>query len=248
MKTNFKIVVPSFNCEQWIEKCLFSIKNQVHDKFQCVVYDDASTDSTGERIEDFLKKHGDERFSVIHNESNRKALHNIVEGFQKLSSKDDPNSVLSVVDGDDYLFCEYSLSLVGRVYEQQSPLLTYGSFVMWPTGEPSFPRNFPPEVIQNNSYRNHPFISSHLRTFKSRLWNSINDEDLRDVDGSYFRVGWDVAFMIPMLEMSAGRFTYIPNILYVYNRWNPISDDVINSSEQERVDRLIRTKMVYSPI
>jgi hypothetical protein len=119
---------------------------------------------------------------------------------------------------------------------------------MWPTGELSFPRSFPQEVISNNSYRQYRFISSHLRTFKSRLWNSIKDDDLRDIDGDYFKVGWDVAFMIPMLEMAAGRFVYIPNVLYVYNRWNPISDDVINSPEQGRVDRLIRTRNKYKPL
>ena len=121
-------------------------------------------------------------------------------------------------------------------------------FAMWPTGELSFDRSFPNDVIKNNSYRNYKFVSSHLRTFKSYLWNSINDEDLRDVDGEYFKVGWDVAFMMPMLEMTGGKFTYIPNILYVYNRWNPISDDVINSQNQMRVDQLIRTKNPYQKL
>lgn len=246
--TQFKLVVPAYNCESWIEKCLSSIKSQVHENYQCVIYNDSSTDKTGLIIDDFIKKHGDERFSVIHNESNRKALKNITEGFDFLKSKDDKESVLAVIDGDDYLFCEFSLKLVDQVYSKTSSALTYGSFVMWPTGELSFDRSFPKEVIENNSYRNYKFISSHLRTFKSYLWNSINDEDLRDIDGDYFKVGWDVAFMIPMLEMSGGKFTYIPNILYVYNRWNPISDDVINSQNQMRVDRLIRTKKSYKKL
>jgi glycosyltransferase involved in cell wall biosynthesis len=248
MTTHFKIVVPTYNTENWIQRCLHSIKSQEHKNFECVIYNDCSTDSTGLKIDDFIKNHGDERFNVIHNEKNQKALTNIVSGFSKLNSKDDLESVLMVVDGDDHLFCEYSLSLVHQVYENKNPLLTYGSFIMWPTGELSFPRNFPQEVISNNSYRQHRFISSHLRTFKSKLWNSIKDDDLRDVDGDYFKVGWDVAFMIPMLEMAAGRFVYIPNILYVYNRWNPISDDVIHTSEQQRVDRLIRTKKEYFPL
>ena len=54
--------------------------------------------------------------------------------------------------------------------------------------------------------------------------------------------------MMPMLEMTGGKFTYIPNILYVYNRWNPISDDVINSQKQMRVDQLIRTKKPYQKL
>lgn len=246
---HFKLVVPAYNCENWIEKCLISIKTQVHQDFECIIYNDSSTDGTGQKIDNFLLRYGDDRFQVVHNSSNMKALHNIVEGFKKINSKESPDSILAVIDGDDYLFCEYSLSLVNQVYEQREDLmLTYGSFIMWPTGENSFPRDFPKEVIMHNSYRSHPFISSHLRTFKSKLWNAIDDKDLRDEDGQYFKAGWDVSFMIPMLEMAAGRFQYIPNILYVYNRWNPISDDVIRSQDQQRVDRLIRTRTPYQPL
>ena len=79
----FNLVVPAYNCEAWITKSLFSIKNQIHKNYQCVIYNDASTDNTGLLIDDFMKKHGDERFSVIHNDVNKKALHNIVEGFKK---------------------------------------------------------------------------------------------------------------------------------------------------------------------
>lgn len=246
--TKFKIVVPTYNTEQWITKCLYSIYSQQHQNYECLIINDASTDRTGNLINDFLDKIKDPRFSVIHNQKNEKALKNIVNGFKILRTKEEPDSVLMAVDGDDYLFCEYTLNLVDQVYQNSECQLTYGSFVQWPNGELSFDRQFPKEVIKNNSYREYKFISSHLRTFKSRLWNSIRDEDLRDEDGEYFKTGWDVAFMIPMLEMSGGNFQYIRNILYVYNRWNPISDDVINASDQGRVDRLVRTRKKYDRI
>lgn len=222
-----------------------SIRTQTYTNYECIIYNDASTDQTGTRIDELMSHFGDSRFRVIHNLENKKALFNIVDGFRNLSALDDPESVLMIIDGDDYLFCEYSLEQVSQYYTSTDVLLTYGSFVQWPTGELSFPRVFLPEIIKNNAYREHPFITSHLRTFKSKLWHAIRDEDLRDTDGSYFKTGWDVAFMIPMLEMAAGRFAYIPNILYVYNRWNPISDDVINTSDQGRVDRLVRTRQRY---
>jgi len=248
MTTKFKIVVPTYNTENWIQRCLFSIKNQVHLNYECIVINDASTDETGKKIDEFIQNFGDSRFSVVHNKENKKALYNIVEGFNLLKCKEEPETVLMIIDGDDYLFCEYSLSIVNQAYQKSNALLTYGSFIHWPTGEISFPRNFPLDVVSNNSYRSYKFISSHLRTFKSKLWYSIKDEDLRDVDGSYFKTAWDVAFMMPMLEMAAGRFIYIPNILYVYNRWNPISDDVINASDQNRVEQLVRSKAAYGAL
>lgn len=225
-----------------------SIRSQSYSDYECIIYNDASTDKTGQKIDEFLDYFGDNRFRVIHNNTNKKVLSNLIDGFRELGSKDDPESVLVVVDGDDFLFCEFSLEQVHQYYQNSNILMSYGSFIHWPTGETSFSRNFPEEVILNRDYRKYPFISSHLRTFKSKLWNGIKDEDLRDVDGEYFKVACDVATMIPMLEMAGDRFKYIQNVLYVYNRWNPISDDVINSQDQQRIDRLIRTRKKYEKI
>ena len=245
----FNIVVPTYNTVHWIARCLRTIQTQTHQDFRCVVYDDASTDGTGEVIDRYFAESPDPRFKVIHNAENRKALHNIVEGFKQLETEKDLDSVLMVIDGDDFLFSEISLEIVNSVYRDYPVLLTYGNHIHWPTGETRTNcEQFPEEVVRNNSYRDYKFVSSHLRTFKSKLWNSIKDKDLRDANGSYFKTGWDVSFMIPMLEMAGGRHIFIPNTLYVYNRWNPISDDVINSADQGRVDKLIRTRKRYSPI
>jgi len=244
MKLN--IVVPTYNTEAWIQRCLYSIQTQSYKNFSCVIYNDASTDRTAEAINSFVAATKDERFVVIHNSSNKKALHNIVDGFKFLRTEDEPESVLMVIDGDDYLFSEYSLELLASAYAQTGCLLSYGNHIHWPTGETRTNcEKFPDEVVANNSYRDYKFITSHLRTWKSKLWNSIKDEDLRDLNGEYFKTGWDVSFMIPMLEMAAGRHLFIPNVLYVYNRWNPISDDRIYADDQGRVDKLVRTRDRY---
>lgn len=248
MSVHFKIVVPTYNTEGWIARCLYSIHTQVHKDWQCIVYNDASTDSTKEVIDslDFVKN--DSRFSVIHNEQNVKALQNIVDGFNLLNAKKDPESVLMIIDGDDFLFSEYSLAIVEQAYEQTGCVLTYGNHIHHPTGGKSNCEPIPIDVIQNKQFRNYKFVASHLRTFKSKLWYSIKDEDLRDDDGKYFSVGWDVSFMLPMLEMAGTKFVHIPNVLYCYNRFNPLSDDVIRQIDQHRVEMKIRNMPKYETI
>ena len=250
MKSNikFKIVVPTFNTEHWIGRCLESIQFQTHKDFECIVYNDASTDNTGRAIDEYFSSRPDSRFRVVHNEKNVKALANIVSGFKALNTQDDPESVLMVIDGDDFLFSEYVLQMVAGAYSDRDPWLTYGNHVHWPTGQISLNcRPFPPEVHRDRTYRTHPFISSHLRTFKSKLWNAIRDEDLRGEDGNYYGSAWDVAFMLPMLEMAGqNRILYIPNILYCYNRFNPISDDQIRQHEQHQIETRVRRGEKYS--
>jgi len=44
----FNIIVPVFNSEKYIEKCLNSIMKQTYKKYQVKVIDDCSTDSSYE--------------------------------------------------------------------------------------------------------------------------------------------------------------------------------------------------------
>ena len=240
----FKIVIPTYNTENWIQRCIISILNQAFKDFECVIINDASTDSTRQKIED-LRQYLDNRFKIVHNSKNVKALQNIVNGFNLLNCKDDPESILMVIDGDDFLYSEWSLDIVRQAYEQTNCLLSYGNWVGWPDGSSSNCRPIHPDVHKNRNYRDLPFAFSHLRTWKSKLWYNINDKDLRDEKGNYYESGWDVSFMLPMIEMACERTLFIPNVLYCYNRINPISDDKIRQSQQIKFDNEIRKKEVY---
>ena len=44
----FNIIVPVFNAEEYIEKCLNSIGKQAHNRFQVLIVDDCSSDSSYE--------------------------------------------------------------------------------------------------------------------------------------------------------------------------------------------------------
>lgn len=246
MMIKMKIVVPFFNCEQWIERCLSSIATQQFKDWECVIINDASTDNSKSVLDslEFLKR--DDRFSVIHNESNVKALRNIVDGFNFLKCKDEPDCLMMIIDGDDFLYSDQSLNTIATVYSQYPQLLlTYGDWIGYPYGDGSNCEPYPREVILNNAYRYAPFSASHLRTFKSKLWYAIKDADLRDSEGEYFEAGWDVAFMVPMLEMAQERHGYIDRVMYCYNKENPLSDYKVNSRKQEDAVTLTKSRPQY---
>ena len=247
MSVKMKIVVPTYNTESWIERCLRSISTQVFRNWECMIINDASTDRTGEVIQSLDFVRDDSRFRVIHNETNVKALQNIVDGFNHLGSQDDPECIMMVIDGDDFLFSDYSLHIIEQAYTQYPQLLlTYGNWVGHPDGTDSNCRPYSAETVMNNRFRYDPFVASHLRTFRSKLWYSIEDEDLRDEAGRYFVAGWDVAFMMPMLEMAAERHAFIPNRLYCYNRYNPISDSKVREDQQLSAVDVVKKRKPYT--
>jgi len=68
---------------------------------------------------------------------------------------------------------------------------------------------------------------------KYKIWKNIKDKDLRDLYGNYFKTAWDVAIMMPVLEMAGfDRSQFIKEILYVYNKITPFNDDKLYLNEQ----------------
>ena len=83
MKQNkFKLIVPSYNNEQWVEYNLSSILNQTYQNFEVVYINDASDDTTLEKVNSIV---GDnKKFNIINNKTNKGAAYNYVEFVDKV--------------------------------------------------------------------------------------------------------------------------------------------------------------------
>jgi glycosyltransferase involved in cell wall biosynthesis len=242
---NFKIVVPAYNCQEWINKTISSIRNQSYKNFECLLIDDISNDNTYQQMK--IHSSGDTRFSCIMNTEKKFALKNFIDGFELISQK--PDDVLVVVDGDDWLANEKVLQKVADCYNNTNCLMTYGSFVEFPSGltHPYYLRAYDSYVVNNSLFRNVPWKASHLRTFKNKLWQNISPHDLIDPEtNKHYEVACDLATMFPMLEMAGERSEHIADILYVYNKENQLSDMYIKEQQQLKVANSIRNKNKYN--
>ena len=61
------IIVPAYNIEKFVERCLESISAQTYQNLEIIVVDDGSTDSTAEVIDQYRKK--DDRVITIHKQN-----------------------------------------------------------------------------------------------------------------------------------------------------------------------------------
>jgi glycosyltransferase involved in cell wall biosynthesis len=237
---DFLVVVPVYNAGPWITRCLQSLQAQTVTTWTCRVIDDASTDDTFEVARAAVR--GDARFQVVRNASNRGALQNLRDGFAALGSAAHPEAVCVTLDGDDWLAREDALAIVERAYASGDVWLTYGSFIEHPSGQRSWWSGpFPPVVVLRNMFRDYPWQSTSLRTFKAHLWNRLTDADLVEPEtGEAWRVTWDLAMMFPMLELAGARHAFVPEAIYVYNRENPLSDVVVRRERQLSAERRIR--------
>lgn len=58
------IIIPVYNCEKYLHRCLDSILVQTFRDWECILIDDGSTDLSGKILDDYTEK--DQRFIVFH--------------------------------------------------------------------------------------------------------------------------------------------------------------------------------------
>ena len=97
------IVVPVYNCEQYIKKCIKSILNQTFKEFELILIDDESQDQSGEICEEYAKL--DKRIIVIH-QKNQGVSKTREKGLKIAKSK-----YVTFIDSDDYIKEDYLYKL-----------------------------------------------------------------------------------------------------------------------------------------
>ena len=235
----FNIIVPVFNAEKYIEKCLNSIVKQAHNRFQVLIVDDCSSDSSYEIASKICEKN--KYFKIFRNNRRIGALNNIRNLLEK-KIKEPTKTIDLIVDGDDYLYSSDVLNILEEKYKQTNCLITYGSHI---SSKGVQGKKYPRIIRKFNLFRKYFWYASHLKTFRHDLWLAIKPKDLINKNQQYFSVAWDLAMMFPMLEMAGKRQEFISEILYFYNDSNPISDHKIRRTEQILTAKEIRQKKRY---
>jgi glycosyltransferase involved in cell wall biosynthesis len=242
---NFVIVIPSYKNIKWYGKNLATVLSQKHDNYRVIYTDDCSPDETGEKVEEFIKKQGQESRVELHRNTERLgALQNLYNMIHSCNDDD----VIVTVDGDDWFPGPNVLSKLNSVYQDPKVWMTYGQYRSHPDQRVGCSRQIPANIIQSGGYRKYRWCSSHLRTFYAWLFKKIKKEDLLDTKGKFYPMAWDLAFMLPMLEISGEHHRFIKDILYIYNYENPINDAKVNLNLQQGLEREIRAKKPYGRV
>lgn len=238
------VVIPSYNNAQWYKGNLDSVCFQNYTNYRIIYVDDCSIDGTGDLVQSYIDRHTlHDKVTLIRNETNRGALYNLYTHIHQCAD----HEIIITLDGDDRLKHNDVLQGVNVAYQNGDVWLTYGQYETYPDGERGICRPIAPQVVSTKSYRKHEWVTSHMRTFYAGLFKLVKRDDLMH-EGELFRVTWDLAFMLPMLEMANGKFSFIPDILYVYNKATPLNDFKLRLNEQIACEHIIRNKPMYAPV
>ena len=93
--TLISIVIPVFNVELYLSRCINSVLGQTYSKLEVILVDDGSTDKSGALCDDFAKK--DSRITVIHKKNG--GLSSARNAGVNASS----GQMITFVDSDDWI-------------------------------------------------------------------------------------------------------------------------------------------------
>jgi len=233
----FVFLITSYNNSDWYKKNLDSVFSQNYWNYRIVYVDDCSPDGTADLVEAYVtEKNQWHRFTLVRNENRALKMENFYNAVHNHCRDEE---VVMDLDGDDWLQRNDALQIMNRVYADPEIWTSYCPYVMWPKHFGCGCEPFPEWVHEKNAYREYPWITASLRAFYGWLFKMIRVEDLK-IDGKFFDTTCDLGYMFPMLEMSGGRTKFIPDVLYVYNRDNPINDFRQDFSRQQYVEAFIR--------
>lgn len=99
MNNLVSLIIPAYQVEDWIERCLCSVRNQTYRNIEVIIVDDGSSDRTGTVCDAFSAIDG--RFAVVH-QSNEGVSAARNKGFALARGK-----YVCFIDADDYLNPDY---------------------------------------------------------------------------------------------------------------------------------------------
>lgn len=89
------IIVPIYNIEKYIERCVKSIQKQTYENIEIICVDDGSKDRSGEILDELAKN--DERLIVLHKKNGG------LSSARNYGMKRATGEYIVFVDGDDYI-------------------------------------------------------------------------------------------------------------------------------------------------
>ena len=180
----------------------------------------------------------DPRIQVRKNKEKDWALKNVIKVAREFENREDV--VIAVIDADDALCNENTVDLLINTYGEKTD--TVWTSHSWDINSMNISREMPESM---NPYQ-FPWVSSHLKTWRASLLKGVSDDNFKDLDGNWFKRGYDQALYLPLLFKSRERH-HLDEICYLY-RINSKSVDVRIWSEMDQMNtvRLVRARGMIS--
>ncbi|SFO24648.1 Glycosyl transferases group 1 [Pseudobutyrivibrio sp. UC1225] len=204
-QNKISIIVPVYNVERYLERCVKSLINQTYTDLEIILVDDGSTDNSGKLCDELAEV--DSRIKVIH--QNNHGLSGARNSGLDVSS----GRYIFFVDSDDYIDTDTCDKLLASAIRYRADVVACGISKVFDT-KPEAPftnsksgmwsgREAVMEMMSNNNI----CTTAWNKLYKSSLWDEIRfpEERLHEDEATTYKILYKSTLV-----------AYVPDCFYKY--------------------------------
>lgn len=200
MKPQVSVIVPVYNVEKYLDKCLDSLVKQTLESIEIIVVNDGSPDQSQMIIDAYTQRYPHRVFSYIKENGGLADARNF--GLAKAQGE-----YIGFIDSDDTVELDLYQSLLECALAQQSDLVVCDLEYVYENDKPAFTMaGYSPKL--NRSIRQSIFLGPLF------AWNKLYKKSLFDSYQLKFPVGlWyeDMPVTVPLFAL-ASKISYVPKL------------------------------------
>ena len=204
------IIIPAYNVENCIKRCLDSIINQIYKNLEIIIIDDASTDKTKKIINEYAQK--DDRIIPFYQSTNKG-----VSAARNIGLKASTGEYIMFVDSDDSLTKEAIRRLIDVANKYDSDYVdSYHLFEYKKTNGKLIKfteKKVPKKILVMGNVKNNPKITTMTSYITGKLikkdliGNLLFDETLKCYEDLVFEQN---------LKSRVNNYVFLNRVIYIY--------------------------------
>ena len=215
MTEKITVIVPVYNVENYLDKCLDSVIRQTYKNIEIIVVNDGSTDSSGAICQEFAQR--DSRIIYIEKENGGLSDARNV-GLEKMTG-----SYVTFIDSDDWVELDYVEILYKKIIEYQADIVV-GNYYSFNESEGMyyfhiFGDSYYERVYDNVSIFENLYESQEMKSFALiSVWGKLYKADLfKQLRFDIGKLGED-GYLNQKIYLLAEKTIYLNKGLYAYRQ------------------------------
>ena len=231
------IIIPIFNAEKYLEKCIDSILEQRYTEYELILVDDGSIDKSAQMCDEYADK--DNRVIVIHKENGG------LSDARNTGVKVTKGEYIFFIDSDDFLDDNKALEkIVNRLKKSNADVLNFGFKKYYANEDKEYnyfkiDKNMPIEYCKDE--KGFEFLMQNSLYIAS-AWNKVIRRQLFEKSDLSFKKGIyseDIDWCARLLIV-AKKFDFINESFYCYRqREGSISKSISNKNLKDLKDAIV---------
>ncbi len=230
-KMTVSVLVPVYNVQEFLPKCIESILGQTYSDFELILVDDGSTDKSGQICDQYAAK--DSRIKVFH-QSNQG-----ISRTREFALQHALGEYVMWVDSDDWIRVDAIEVLYASAKDDDADAVRYWLEIINPDSS----------KIINPKYENK---DSLLRDTLASQWASLcltfTRKKLIENFGLHFPVGINNGedyYFVNKIILCATKISFVNEVLYFYNR-NNLESTIATPTIGKTYEQIESTRLIIN--